>query len=90
MPHTQGQWIVEQGVNDYDIVVVAEGRAPERLCGYIQRESDADIIAAAPVLLAALKMLHDDVADYARVNNLGGFDNHAMKAARAAIAEAEG
>lgn len=39
-------------------------------------------------LLAALKALHDDIADYARINNLGGFDNHCMKQARAAIAKA--
>lgn len=35
----------------------------------------------------ALKGLHDDVAEYARINHLGGFDNHWMKAAREALGE---
>ena len=35
--------------------------------------------------MAALKALHDDIAEYARLNNIGGFDNHAMVNARAAI-----
>lgn len=33
----------------------------------------------------ALKGLHDDNADYLRLNNLGGYDNHWMVAARAAL-----
>jgi acetamidase/formamidase len=41
-------------------------------------------------LLEALKMLHDDIADYITRNNLTGVDNHVMKAARAAIAKATG
>jgi hypothetical protein len=40
-------------------------------------------------LLEALKQLHDNIAEYARINNLGGFDNQDMKMARAAIANAE-
>jgi hypothetical protein len=40
-------------------------------------------------LVEALQMLHDDIADYARINNLGGFQNHAMKLARAALAKAK-
>ena len=45
---------------------------------------------AAPELLEALKQLHDHIAEYARINNLGGFDNHCMRQARAAIAHATG
>lgn len=41
-------------------------------------------------LLAALKLLHDNIAEYARINNLGGFDNHDMRMARAAISKAGG
>lgn len=52
-------------------------------------EEHAALIAAAPELLAALKALHDDIAEYARINNLGRFDNHVMRQARAAIAKAE-
>lgn len=36
-------------------------------------------------LEAALQGLHDDCAEYGRVNNIGGFNNHWMKAARAAL-----
>jgi hypothetical protein len=53
-------------------------------------DADARLIAAAPDLLAALQGLHDDVADYIKLNNLGGYDNHWMLAARAAIATATG
>lgn len=48
----------------------------------------AHIHSAPPALTDALAMLHDDVADYARINNLGGYGNHAMKAARAALRDA--
>ena len=51
--------------------------------------ANARLIAASPDLLEALKLLHANIAEYARINNLGGFDNHDMKMARAAIAKAE-
>ena len=51
---------------------------------------DARLIAAAPDLLEALKMLHDDIAEYAKINNLGGFDNQVVRLARTAIAKAIG
>ena len=35
----------------------------------------------------ALQGLHDDNADYLRINNLGGYDNHWMVIARAALAK---
>lgn len=57
------------------------------------RDNAAFIVRACnhhEALLAALKALHDDIADYARINNLGGFDNHCMRQARAAIANVEG
>lgn len=37
-------------------------------------------------LRKALQMLHDDVADYQRINKLGGYDNHCMKLARVTLA----
>jgi hypothetical protein len=40
-------------------------------------------------LLAAVKLFHDNTAEYQKINNLGGYDNHDMRMARAAIAEAE-
>jgi len=45
---------------------------------------------AAPDLLAALIALHDWIDEYAEINHLGGFDNHEMRQARAAIIKAEG
>ena len=36
-------------------------------------------------LRSALQGLHDDNADYLMLNKLGGYDNHWMKAARAAL-----
>ena len=43
-----------------------------------------------PELLEALENLHANIAEYARINNLGGFDNQDMQQARAAIAKARG
>lgn len=40
-------------------------------------------------LRAALELLHDNIAEYARINNLGGFDNHDMKMARAALTKSK-
>ena len=68
----------------YSIADVINGNGSE------QNKANAALIAAAPDLLQALQLLHDDIAEYARINNLGGFDNHAMKLARAAIAKATG
>lgn len=45
------------------------------------------LIAAAPHLLAALKLLYEETADYIRINNLGDVHhNKAMQRARDAIA----
>jgi hypothetical protein len=47
--------------------------------------ANAKLIAAAPELLRCLQQLHDDIAEYARINNLGGYNNHVMRQARDAI-----
>ena len=52
--------------------------------------ANARLIAAAPDLLLALRMLHAETADYIRLNNLGGMDNQCMQLARAALAKAVG
>lgn len=52
--------------------------------------ANARLISAAPDLLAALRLLHDNLAEYQRINNLGGYDNQDMQIALAAIAKAEG
>ncbi len=41
-------------------------------------------------LLTALTLLYDNIAEYQRINNLGGYDNHDMRMARAAITRATG
>jgi hypothetical protein len=53
-------WRVEQGINDFDIVEHREGGAPYRLAGYIERAEDADLIAAAPAMLQALREVAGD------------------------------
>lgn len=52
--------------------------------------ANASLISAAPDLLEALQLLHDNLAEYQRINNLGGYENHDMKMARAALAKAKG
>ena len=44
------------------------------------------LLARVDELAEALKGLHDDNVDYLRLNHLGGYDNHWLKAARAALA----
>lgn len=41
-------------------------------------------------LLEAIVLLHDNFAEYQRINHIGGYDNHDMVLARAAIAKARG
>jgi hypothetical protein len=53
-------------------------------------KANARLIAAAPDLLAAIQLLHDNLAEYQRINNIGGYENHDMKMARAAIKKARG
>lgn len=52
--------------------------------------ANANMIAAAPDLYAALEMLLADIEEYQRINQLGGENNHAQVLARAALAKAEG
>lgn len=43
---------------------------------------------AAPELYEALVLLHNNLAEYQRINKIGGYDNHDMTLARAALAKA--
>jgi hypothetical protein len=98
--HTPGPWSVVGSDDDPcgDITVKASARSVCRLWlddapvpDYNAAQwANARLIAAAPQMLFALQGLHDDIAEYSRINHLGGFDNHWMKAARAAIAAATG
>jgi len=53
-----------------------------------EQANAAFIVRAAnahDALIAALQSLHDNIAEYARINNLAGFDNQDMQQARAAL-----
>lgn len=82
------------GYAKWDGLAAVYGCDADPESGRLVMRANAEFIVRAcnshDELLAALKGLHDDIAEYARINNLGGFDNHWMKAARAAIAKAEG
>lgn len=93
--YTPGPWAVKHGKwitairGDHEGEIIAGPTywmedAPE------EAAANARLIAASPDLLAALKMLHDNIAEYAALNHLGGFDNQDMRNARAAIAKATG
>ena len=87
--HTKGPWRVD-GPNGY---INQIGIGPSIGAAYGAGEevkANARLIAAAPDLLEALENLHANIAEYARINNLGGFDNQDMQQARAAIAKARG
>lgn len=56
LKHTPGPWSIDQGVNDY-FIMTDNGR----LCGYIERKADADLIVAAPDMLTALRGLRAEV-----------------------------
>jgi hypothetical protein len=61
----------------------------------VRDKATARVVAAAPDMLGALKDLHADCVEYARINNLHNSDgspatHHAMRRAAAAIAKAEG
>ncbi len=95
--HTPGPWAMysfdtksETGplVKDSSGLIVAEAypRGPSGT----EQAANASLIAAAPELLEALQLLHDNLAEYQRINHLGGYDNQDMVLARAAIAKAKG
>jgi hypothetical protein len=41
------------------------------------------------LLVDALQVLHDETADYIKINNLSGYENQSMRKARAALAAAK-
>lgn len=49
----------------------------------------ARLIAAAPDLYAALKLLHDNCVEYSRINNLNAGNNQDLRIARAALAKVQ-
>ena len=78
------------------IAVMADGKTAHGDVAYMHHAlwgddealANARLIAAAPDLKDALQMLYDEIADYIKLNNLGGMDNQSMKFARAALDKA--
>jgi hypothetical protein len=60
----------------------------ERELATATRERD-EARAEVERMRGALRGLHDDIVEYQRINHLGGYDNHWMLAARAALAATE-
>lgn len=71
-------------MSDTPLVDACIAKADEHL-GPLARKLERDRSA----LLEALIFLHANQAEYQRINNIGGYDNHDMRMARAAIAKAE-
>jgi hypothetical protein len=59
------------------------------VCDYGPHIAVVRVRTERDVLLRTLRGLHDDVAEYARINNLGGFGNHWLTAARVVLEKAE-
>lgn len=98
--HTQLPWraieiggeqrvrIVAGDSSDYRIICDLDTCWDEE--GNAEQRANAKLIIAAPELLDVLVGLYNDQVDYLTINQLGGMDNHWMKAARAVIAKAMG
>lgn len=89
----RGGWDVVGGENEQLVIEVAQLRAEverlqEAVGGALLHDRDF-LLKENEQLRTALRGLHDDVADYQRINNLGGYDNHWMVAAREALGEKE-
>jgi len=77
--------------NDRDAMVDHRDRALTAMyqrVDVITQERD-EARAEVERLRSALRGLHDDIVEYQRINHLGGYDNHWMLAARAALAATE-
>ena len=87
--HTPGPWVVESLVDGHDIhapesgCFVATTSDPEMVWGAVTRKGDAHLIAAAPMLLAALELIES-------AKDRGFGIDYARGCARAAIAKAKG
>lgn len=91
---TPGPWKVS--LTDDTVVMDKDANAVAVAVGdydthYEVTEANARLIAAAPDLYEALQMLHDETADYIRLNHLGDpHHNQSMQLARAALKLAKG
>ena len=88
--HTPGPWTYEEEAYHMEQVFGPKGLIAKVVGDSAETCFNAHLIAAAPDLLESLRLLHDNLAEYQRLNNLSGYDNSDMKMARAAIAKAKG
>jgi hypothetical protein len=70
-----------------DILPVHFSASLHSVMGAVDREME--LRAEVERLRSALRGLHDDIVEYQRINHLGGYDNHWMRAAREALAATE-
>ena len=93
--HTPGPWIIGERVKTARIDNALMIRAADH-CNYEYgataiigtSEADANLIAAAPELLASLQIMVDRFID--TEGSFGAWENEAIEVARAAIAKATG
>lgn len=94
-PRTPGPWEASKPGDYSSPGIRIIGYAYRPICTLAVRkgesEGNAALIAAAPDLLQALRLLYDETADYIRINHLGDVHhNRSMILAREALAKAEG
>ena len=97
--HTPGPWVAEDGVNTGRRVVAPNAPKTRRVvaaCGGMNRDGNANLIAAAPDLAADGKFLLDRLSDFEseisdeQAREWFGHVQPAIARFRAAIAKAEG
>ena len=92
--HTPGPWLALPyiGVGEFgDYAIVCDTR--DRDIAAVEEEADAQLIAAAPEMLEALKaILKAEMSGYKAVEEWGGYvlDDDVREIAEAAVAKAEG
>jgi hypothetical protein len=90
--HTPAPWATYRLSPDSDPqerLIIVTGNGQTEICGVIDNEADAHLIAAAPKMLEALHLCEDVLADLARLDD-GTPSISALNMARTAIAEAAG
>lgn len=98
MAHTPGPWTIYRttdgrailGIGDADAGGITDAHFGFWRSGE-EYEANARLIASAPDLLEALRIMVDAECSYMRLNNLGDPEkNDRIRLSRAAIAKAEG
>jgi hypothetical protein len=88
-------WILEHangriGWSSFATAVPNEGEGAPYVIGAANAAFIVRAVNSHDMLVEALQRLHDNLAEYQRINNLGGYDNQEMKVARNALELARG